>query len=1107
MNYMLKLVKSFCGNSVNDYMFIKHYNTLLLPEDEIREILDAANEKYTLLYYKYPKHEMLEPYQPFLGWIRKLYFEYFKDETPESFVANAKVYPLQQYSFAEYIKTGRASRIEDFLLNELGYENKRILRSLVNMYKYICTRTKLFVVIESLHLTNLSGIKALYQLMTSQNHGKLRMFATYNESYTIPDYIEGAWTKFIQEMEKQNYQYEWGNVDAIVTIDAQDIFVPSAEKMEDYLTIGRNMYYFLANQDALHYLNIIYDKIKHNNLKITQDQYVRFLQLLAVVEINCKEYSRALQLCEYVGVIGKENNDDRVLYNYNYICAMTQYGMEQLENKITSYVEKCMKIARKWGDELAEYKPRILQILSDCNYWRDIFIDHYGTYVNEEMIQKAEKYGLKNILAYIYIYCFETDEDELYKVASHEKDLPYFNQGVDLATEIENYDLLISAYTKNIIVFSRIGCYEYVSEMFEKKLEANNYEKNLLRMVHAYNGMGYSASITEKYQKAEEYFSNSIEQLLKLENGEEIAITLYNSALNKMLAREYGYASDDLLLLIKVMEMLGIHALSIADTARFYGMLGICSFYIGEDYRCFYCLNRIETYVSHLNYVESEEKYQYWIETLFLKNLLRGMLHVQNGKLTNAKERFDKAEFFMFMDKEKRYFLYFLYVQALSRYYEVLGDEEKRQNVLKEGIKYCDENGYHIRGSALMAELRKGHDVGKKGIILKRQVSNEEILEVIEKLALQTNLEASKKEITFLTVWQELLSKCENAEDIMPQTFNLLKNHFNFDGVFMIGVNGKEARVEYMDCPAEEKDIDNVTRRVHNLTQENLLTIAEYFDEKRNAILTNRVEKGFLEYRKILDVIGIHQVVTLFAAPLYSDDGSLTQVLIGYAEMKKYAIPNRYLLKEHDLVILKFASEQLHSALERLNYIELIQQMNGQLSDMAVTDQLTGLYNRQGFERIMDEWKKKLDIKKIIVYLDLDNFKYYNDTFGHELGDYILVCFARVLKDVVKKDGYAVRYGGDEFVIVLNEKDVEYAKSVVQTVFNMMIEKVNPDVQKRIGKEYIVPKEKYLTCSVGISECTKSDCIAGALNNADKALYHIKKSTKNGYVVWSELEE
>ena len=202
-------------------------------------------------------------------------------------------------------------------------------------------------------------------------------------------------------------------------------------------------------------------------------------------------------------------------------------------------------------------------------------------------------------------------QEELQRVAEHKEELLHFNRGIELATEIENYELLISAYTKNIVVFSRAGYYDYVAELFEKKAEAVAIEKNLMRVVHAYNGLGYNASVTEKYQKAEEYFSSSIEQLLKICNGEEIAITLYNSALNKMLAREYAYASDDLFLLIKVMEMLEIHALSIADTARFYGMLGICSFYIGEDYRCWYCLNKIEAYVGHLDYVEDEDKYHY----------------------------------------------------------------------------------------------------------------------------------------------------------------------------------------------------------------------------------------------------------------------------------------------------------------------------------------------------------------------------------------------------------------------------------------------------------------------------------------------------------------
>lgn len=1107
LSYILKLIKSFCDNNTSDFMFIKHYNTLSLPEAEIEKLIGEAEKEYCFLYYKYFKHQMLEPYQPFLGWVRKLYYSYFADETPEEFVKNAKVYPMQQSSMAEYIRTGKAMRREDILINELSYEGKRMLESLVNIYKYICSKVNLFIAIESLHLANMSGVKVLHKLMNMNCTGKFRLAATYNESYHIPGYIEVVWNEFIAEMERQGYQYEWGEMEASVTIDAQDIFIPQEDKIDEYLAIAANMYFFICYQDAQYYLNIIYDKIRHGNINLTGEQYANFLQLFALTEMHCKEYSKALQMCEYLGAIGRETNDERLLYNYNYLCAMTQFGMEQLENKITTYIERCKQIARGWGDELAEYKAQVLQLMSDCNYWRDIYIDYYGRYVNDELLEKTERFGFKNILAYIYIYCFTSSQEELQQVAKHKKELFHFNRGVELATEIENYELLISAYTKNIVVFSREGYYDYVAELFEKKAAAVAIENNLIRIVHAYNGMGYNASVTEKYQKAEEYFGKSIDQLLKIGNGEEIAITLYNSALNKMLAREYAYASDDLLLLIKVMEMLGIHALSIADTARFYGMLGICSFYIGEDYRCSYCLNKIESYVNHLESVEDKDKYQYWLDTLFMQNLLKAMMAVEDGKTAEAKQKFDEAKFIMDMDKERRYFSYLLYVQEMAKYYELMGDEEGRREILQEGIDFCDRYGYHMRSSLLMIELRKKHEVSRKGLALKRSVSNEEILEVVENLALHQKVEASQKDISFLTIWQELLSKCKSTEEVMPRTFNLLKNHFNFDGVFMIGVNGDNGWIEYMDCPQEEQNVDNVTRNVHNFTDEDLRNIVKYFKENRNAILTNRVEKGFLEYRKVLDIIGLYQVVTLFAAPLYGSEGELRNVLIGYVEMRKYAIPNRYLLKDNDLVILKFASEQLHSTLERLMYMDVIQKMNEQLSDMAIKDQLTGLYNRQGFEGVMQEWNYQTELNKTVIYIDLDNFKYYNDNFGHELGDYVLVRFAQVLAEAVKNIGYAVRYGGDEFVLVLNDSNAEGAKNVVKDIFKKLEAEVLVDIQSQIGTGHIIPEEKKLGFSAGIAECKEQGGVREALNNADKALYYIKKSTKNDYVVWDELEK
>mgnify|MGYP006967144044 CR=1 FL=1 len=122
-DYMYKLVQSFRDNRVNKFMFIKHYETLFISEKEIHDMIIEWTSDMCLLFYEFPMHIMQEAYAPFLGWIRELYYSYFKDESPEEFVKNAGVYPLQQPVFVSFIKTNKAERMEDILISEM--ENHR----------------------------------------------------------------------------------------------------------------------------------------------------------------------------------------------------------------------------------------------------------------------------------------------------------------------------------------------------------------------------------------------------------------------------------------------------------------------------------------------------------------------------------------------------------------------------------------------------------------------------------------------------------------------------------------------------------------------------------------------------------------------------------------------------------------------------------------------------------------------------------------------------------------------------------------------------------------------------------------------------------------------
>ena len=265
-------------------------------------------------------------------------------------------------------------------------------------------------------------------------------------------------------------------------------------------------------------------------------------------------------------------------------------------------------------------------------------------------------------------------------------------------------------------------------------------------------------------QLAEEYYCKSMNHLLELENAEEIAITIYNSAFNKMLARDYAYASEDLLLLTRIIDILGIHTLSIANASKFYAMLGICSFYLGEDYRCFYCLNRMDAYVCHLDYVEGKDKYRYWYDVLFMKTLLQAMLYVQDGKFEEAEEKFTKAKYYMDIDKENVSFNYPLYVHEKAKFYEILGKEEERERVLRKGIEFCNENKFYLRSNIFSAALYKEREVGQNII---QMIEQNVIPALRQKIGVDTVI--PKERVLTCSIG---ISECKGSESIAESLNN-----------------------------------------------------------------------------------------------------------------------------------------------------------------------------------------------------------------------------------------------------------------------------------------------------------------------------------------------
>lgn len=1110
-NYVTKLVQSFRNNHSTRYMFIKHYNTLVVSEEQLHDMVVDDVTESCVLFHEFPMHVMQGPFSPFLEWIRELYFKYFKGEqTPEEFVKNAGVYSMHRAIFSNYIQYGVAKRTEEMLLPELKYERHRMLKSMISVYQYVSERNPIIIFLEKLHLANDSCIRFLHALISERSISRIRIIGMYNELYRTQEHLNAMWKQFVTELDHRNLLYEWSSPNTEEsTVDVQNSFIPKQNYLFWYLDNARNMSYFLCLEDALYYLGVILDKVNQEIIVMNEEESCCFYGAYARILLMSGEYTRALQMCENMGIEAKKSGSLRFLYRYNYLTALCQYGMDQLENKVEYYIDECKRIARELYDELLEYMAEEISVLSNFNYWREIFDKHKPFQISQRFVDDTKRYGCKNLLAHIYAYCYDNDKEVLRKIVSGEQEDTYFNLSIQLGTELDNKEFLLNAYTNRIIAISDFGYFDIMEELYHKKIALLEGENRMIRKVHNFNGLGFLAAVMERYQQANSYFNKSLMAAIQLRDCNEVAVTLYNSSVNKMLAREYGAAMEDLDMVLRIMDMLCIHSIVICDTSKIYGLLGYCALQTGDEYTCLMCLNRIEAYISHLDCVDDENKYESWYDTLFLYHLIRGVMCTKEECYKEAEEHFHLAEFHQDMAVGNRYFNYPIYVVELAKCYKAQKKDEERIALLEKGIEFCSNHGHHMRAKYMMDLIDKKNTKGKREYFEQREVNSEKLLEVISSIAAERSLESCKKDINFMTIWQDLMNRRLKKDQLLPQAITVMKNFFNLDGVALFVRTKRGARIQYFDAPASNKPDTYVTDTIRNFTSKETEALMNYFVDHKRAILTNRIDKGFMEYKELTKLLDIYHIITLYAYPLIGADGNVNSVLIGYVEMRNNFIGNRYLLQDHNLAVLNFFSNQLYVAIERIDYLELINRMNSQLSDMAVTDLLTGLYNRQGFEKKIQEdveKEKEKDSENVIIYIDLDNFKYYNDTFGHEIGDFVLKRFAQILEKVVDTIGYAVRYGGDEFVLFIRNRDIEFAKKVAKNIFFKMKDTLYADIESRTGSAVEIPMEKKLSCSIGIASCIgyEKEIVLEALNKADKGLYYVKKSTKNNYVVWEE---
>lgn len=168
---------------------------------------------------------------------------------------------------------------------------------------------------------------------------------------------------------------------------------------------------------------------------------------------------------------------------------------------------------------------------------------------------------------------------------------------------------------------------------------------------------------------------------------------------------------------------------------------------------------------------------------------------------------------------------------------------------------------------------------------------------------------------------------------------------------------------------------------------------------------------------------------------------------------------------------------------------EMLEDMKN-LESMAMKDHLTGLYNRRYTEIFLDSRMRELSMLDMpfgIAMIDIDKFKDFNDSYGHDVGDEILKVVSLTMNSIVRKTDLVSRWGGEEFVAVFSGVD-EKSLGIVCEKIRMLVEKTClGDHDDNLG----------VTISIGATMAGKEDTIDEILRRADKLLYESKENGRN----------
>lgn len=1082
------------------FLLLKHYNTLAFTEEKKQQI-EQANPGTEVCLHSFRLSDMVGVFEPFLDYIRSG-LEGITEEAFDKLLDECNVYRLHKSVFKSFLKTGVCVRSEMLLIDEVAFEQDKIASAVVNVVSRVVKEDHVVFLLNDVQYAGGSSFHFIHNLLEDKTCNNISVVAAYNEAKVPLPHIEPLWARFYRYIMGKNLVTEMNCGTLENQKSTLNDFVFITHKVDSYIAKINNLLFCLDFSQANYYLEIIYKMITVEEIEINWNHKCEIIMLYTLVSIYTQDFSQALLLCEKLRELRSRACDKRLDCAYYYFMGMAHMYNGKLD-EADRYAGKFLEVAQAHGSDYGIFIAKLLGVMVKMSGWHNIFFCASDIPVDEDVIRMAEKYHFWNHLAHIYVYAYDNAPALFADVDKVEHRLVYFNKGIAIMEGLGNEYFMMEAYRNNIMIASTNGFFKTANYYYDKCHELvrgrDAYEEAMI-----YNGVGYISSAMEQYDRAFDCYNKALTSFLQMEKIDFVGETLYNMAINCIMAQDYVNAYDYLELSFRIVKETKMNSLRVCNISKLAGLLALCSYYNGNQLKCAIYIEKTRLFLEHLIDKQADEDAETTIihdytmckDDLFIYYFIFGLQLARGREYDEALRSFQLAEGCLDESAGNQFYIYGQYMAEFASLYRILGRENEAVQCLNAAIGFYDFQGCRGKVAELKAELVKKTCWFKERSLNLPQGLRHEIDEVLRHAAVFKENQEQQKRMNFLSTWQKMIEIGRKSKtDLVNPAVNAFIHNFNIDRLMLVKYEDDEPQALFNNTGYAFDD-DRRSR------------IENFFHRNRLGFATSKMNNNYRDYLDIISLFDKKKVCSIIGLPFYYND-SLKAIMVAYITMKDnwHSPTNRYLLDESDYAVFEFLIRQLLNSVDMLEANDKIQQMNDKLNHLAVTDKLTGLYNREGFYGNISSIIRRSKGRArpvTIMYIDLDNFKFYNDTFGHGVGDIILTGMSQIFRKETGENGFVTRYGGDEFLITVYTDDLSNVEQLAKNIYSDIEQEGGfmGVIQAKLGKSVDIPAEHRISCSIGISSrklLGSEEELENMVKEADKVLYDVKKSGKATY--------